>query len=118
IRRAGGRNLCLPWLRWWHRFNEFVPGAAPYVATVEDKAWNYCVGWGELGWDLAPVREHFASLMPLERFDRIAEAAKRGDELPLHRVTATTGADDCGCGGSSPVSADAGTDFSVHRDRL
>lgn len=122
IRRNSGRNLCLPWLCWWHRFNEFVPGAAPYVATVEDKAWNYCVGWGELGWNLAPVRKHFATLMPLERFDQIAEAAERGDLLPQHRVVSRTEAtfpDDCGCRGNSAVSSsEALASFAIHTEQL
>ena len=124
VRRNGGRNLCLPWLRWWHRFNEFVPGAAPYVATVEDKSWNYCVGWSELGWDLSPVREHFATLMPLERFDQIAEAAERGDELPPHRAgrdaTQSTTTEDCGCGGNSPSSPPeiVSEVFAVHAEQL
>ncbi|MGC1272613.1 MAG: DUF6171 family protein [Planctomycetaceae bacterium] len=123
VRRAGGKNLCLPWLRWWHRFNEFVPGAAPYVATVEDKAWNYCVGWGELGWDLAPVREHFATLMPVEKFDAIAKTAERGDALPPHRATpslAVTNTDDCGCQGKAAAvpSETLSDNFAVHSERL
>lgn len=125
IRRNGGRNLCLPWLRWWHRFNEFVPGAAPYVASVEDKAWNYCVGWGELGWDLGPVREHFATLLPVEKFDAIADSAERGDELPPHRagrsplpvIEATTTAD-CGCTGQRTSLAAATASFAAHAERL
>ena len=124
VRRNGGRNLCLPWLRWWHRFNEFVPGAAPYVATVEDKAWNYCVGWSELGWDLSPIREHFATIMPVEMFDRIAEAAELGDALPPHRVgrndTQSTTTSDCGCQGNGAASSHdvASEDFAVHAEQL
>ena len=119
VRRNGGRNLCLSWLRWWHRFNEFVAGAAPYEATVEDKAWNYCVGWGELGWDIKPVREHFATLMPLEQFDQIAEAAVRGDALPPHRIASSIEADDCGCRGNSTVSpSQATSDFAIHAEQL
>lgn len=123
VRRNGGRKLCLPWLRWWHRFNEFVPGSAPYVATVEDKAWNYCVGWSELGWNLSPAREHFATIMPLERFDQIAEAANRGDALPPHRLASSlnqTDTGDCDCKGQgdlTPPHTDSQT-FSIHAEQL
>ena len=126
IRRNGGRNLCLPWLRWWHRFNEFVPGAAPYVATIEDKAWNYCVGWGELDWNLAPIWEHFATIMPVENFDQIAQAAERGDALSPHRVASSNEADDCGCRGdgadssrrSAVAESERGADFAVYAEQL
>src|SRR5665647_622891 len=42
FRRAGGRTLCLPFLRWVHRFNR--PMGVPYRNTFEDRIWNYLVG--------------------------------------------------------------------------
>lgn len=58
FRQAGGRCLCLPWLRWMHRFGR--PAGVPYPLTIEDKLRNYVIGHAELGLDLAPVLEHFA----------------------------------------------------------
>jgi hypothetical protein len=52
FRRAGGRCLCLPWLRWMHRFGR--PRGVPYPLTIEDKLRNYVLGHTELGLDLSP----------------------------------------------------------------
>ena len=50
LRQAGGRCLCLPWLRWVHRFA--APAGVPYPLAVEDKFRNYLIGHAELGLDL------------------------------------------------------------------
>jgi hypothetical protein len=73
FRQAGGRCLCLPWLRWGHRFGR--PQGVPYPLTVEDKFWNYLVGHDELDLDLVPVFEHFAEYLPEERVFALAEQA-------------------------------------------
>lgn len=64
FRQAGGRCLCLPWLRWVHRFGR--PAGAPYPLTNEDKLRNYLVGHAELGLDLRPIVEHFLTCLPQE----------------------------------------------------
>jgi hypothetical protein len=46
IRRLGGKCICLPSLRWNHRFQR--PAGAPYPNVVEDRIWNYFVGWLEI----------------------------------------------------------------------
>src|SRR5215207_9685762 len=58
IRQAGGRCLCLPWLRWLHRFTR--PSGVPYPLYMEDKLRNYIIGFTELGLDPTPAMEHFA----------------------------------------------------------
>jgi glycosyltransferase involved in cell wall biosynthesis len=75
VRQRGGRALCLPWLRWGHRFGR--PAGVPYKLTVEDKLWNYVIGHAELGLDPAPVLEHFAQHLPKERVSAIADEALR-----------------------------------------
>ena len=70
FRQAGRRCLCLPWLRWMHRFGR--PHGVPYPLTVEDKLRNYLLGHAELGLDPAPVLSHFAQYLPAERIDHIA----------------------------------------------
>jgi len=75
VRRAGGRCLCLPWLRWVHRFGR--PAGPPYPLTVEEKLRNYVIGFIELGLDLRPVLEHFATLLPAETVTAVTEAALR-----------------------------------------
>lgn len=70
FRQAGQRCLCLPWLRWMHRFGR--PRGVPYPLTVEDKLRNYLLGHAELGLDPAPVLSHFAKYLPTERIHHIA----------------------------------------------
>ncbi|HEY0757281.1 MAG TPA: glycosyltransferase family A protein [Ktedonobacteraceae bacterium] len=57
FRQAGRRCLCLPWLRWMHRFSR--PSGVKYSVTVEDKLRNYIIGHTELGLDLTPVLQQF-----------------------------------------------------------
>lgn len=64
FRRAGRRTLCLPWLRWTHRFSR--PRGVPYPLFVEDKLRNYLIGHAELGLDLQPIVAHFAEFLPAE----------------------------------------------------
>jgi uncharacterized membrane protein len=76
FRRAGRRCLCLPWLRWMHRFGR--PRGTPYPLTVEDKLRNYVLGHTELGLDLTPVLAHFTQYLPTERVAAIATEAAGG----------------------------------------
>jgi hypothetical protein len=62
FRQAGGRCLCLPWLRWMHRFGR--PAGVKYPLSIEDKLRNYVIGHAELGLDLTPVLEHFSQYLP------------------------------------------------------
>ena len=71
FRQAEGRVLCLPFLRWTHRFGR--PGGVPYTNTLEDRLRNYLLGWTELGLDTSPVDAHFRELMGTEA----VEAARR-----------------------------------------
>ncbi len=57
VRQGGGRVLCHPQVRWAHRFTR--PGGPPYRPTWEDRIRNYRLGWGEVGWDTAPMEDHF-----------------------------------------------------------
>ncbi len=63
FRQAGGWSLCLPWLRWVHRFNR--PSGVPYPLYIEDKLRNYILrnyifGFTELRLDPTPALKHFA----------------------------------------------------------
>jgi hypothetical protein len=50
-RRAGRRNLCLPFARWIHKFQR--PHGIPHRPRRADKIRNHIRGWMELGVDLA-----------------------------------------------------------------
>jgi len=73
FRQQGGRTLCLPWLRWMHRFGR--PRGVPYPLTIEDKLRNYVIGHMELGLDILPALEHFAESISNERVLKVAADA-------------------------------------------
>lgn len=58
--RAGRRTLCLPFLRWLHRFDR--PFGTRYVNVWEDRIANYLHGWDELGLPERDVVEHFTAV--------------------------------------------------------
>lgn len=61
FRRAGGRVLCLPFLRWLHRFDR--PLGVPYQNTWEDRIRNYMIGFNEVGLPTTELEEHFRGLL-------------------------------------------------------
>ncbi len=69
FRQAGARCLCLPWLRWGHRFSQSEP--ITYRVTVKDKLRNYVIGFVELGLALEPVLKHFARYLPEEKITAV-----------------------------------------------
>jgi glycosyltransferase involved in cell wall biosynthesis len=54
-RRAGRKVLCLPFLKWVHKFGNKVQ----YPLLRSDKIRNFLLGFEEIGMDPAPVYEHF-----------------------------------------------------------
>jgi hypothetical protein len=89
VRQAGGRCLCLPWLRWVHRFGR--PAGVPYPLTVDDKFRNYLIGHAELGLDLEPVFEHFSEHLPADSIEAIAEEILgRGATAARPKITGAT----------------------------
>lgn len=61
FRHYGRRALCLPGLKWLHRFGR--PGGTPYVNKWEDRIFNYVAGRVELGRPFDDVEEHFTQLL-------------------------------------------------------
>jgi hypothetical protein len=76
FRQAGRRCLCLPSLRWMHRFGR--PSGAKYPLSVDDKLRNYLLGHAELGLNIAPALQHFSAYLPEERVHAIAEQTLGG----------------------------------------
>jgi len=76
FRRRGGRALCLPFLRWMHRFNR--PLGTPYANQWEDRVRNYLIGFRELGWDTAPVVDHFKTFLGEQVWQRVTELLGEG----------------------------------------
>ncbi len=73
FRQAGRKTLCLPFLRWVHRFER--PAGVPYRLQTEDRVRNYLIGHAELGLDPAPVLEHFGAALPKERLVELQREA-------------------------------------------
>jgi Glycosyl transferase family 2/Glycosyltransferase family 25 (LPS biosynthesis protein) len=82
FRRAGGRTLCLPFLRWVHRFGR--PMGVPYQNTWEDRLHNYLIIADELGHDPAPALEHFRQHLGCEAAERIVGAVRQELSSPFH----------------------------------
>ena len=53
--------MCLPWLRWLHRFGRPRGGTLP-APIARDRITNYLIGHREVGLDEAPVLEHFRGI--------------------------------------------------------
>jgi hypothetical protein len=73
FRQAGMRCLCLPWLRWMHRFSR--PSRLMYRVTIEEKLRNYIIGHTELGLDILPALRHFSEYLPPDQVLAVAEQA-------------------------------------------
>jgi hypothetical protein len=68
-RQAGRRVLCLPFLRWLHRFGR--PSGVSYPLTLNDRLRNYLLGRRELNQPYDDVLDHFAPRMSRGAIDRI-----------------------------------------------
>lgn len=80
FRRNGGKCICIPQLKWNHRFGR--PNGIPYPNTYQDRAWNYYVGWLELfdNDDTHPaiqsITNAFESKIPKESLLKLLSLAK------------------------------------------
>lgn len=82
IRRNGGAALCLPFLRWLHRFER--PGGIPYKPIWADRIRNYLIAYDELGLDPSPVVEHFETVLGAEGGRPLLEATMREIAGPFY----------------------------------
>jgi hypothetical protein len=73
-RKHGKKTLCLPFLRWLHRFGR--PDGPAFNPSIEDKFRNYMIGFHEIGKDLTEVIDQFKGLVTDEY---IAEVKKELD---------------------------------------
>jgi hypothetical protein len=79
FRQNGGKAMCIPQLKWLHRFNR--PNGVKYPLILEDRIWNYFVGWLELKRDpnhemITSAYEHFKDKIPPGSIDNILNQAK------------------------------------------
>jgi hypothetical protein len=80
FRRNGGKNICLPSLRWNHRFGR--PDGVKYPLILEDRIWNYFVGWLEITKNpddimIYSIYNYFRNRIPRASLDNILDEAKK-----------------------------------------
>jgi glycosyltransferase involved in cell wall biosynthesis len=68
-KQAGNKGICLPFLRWIHRFGR--PNGVPYPLTRWNKIRNYVIGHLELGLSTDGIYDEFVgkNLMPQSEWD-------------------------------------------------
>ncbi len=71
-RQAGHRTLCLPFLRWLHRFGR--PQGQEYANLWDDRMRNYLLGCEELGLDSQPVEDHFEAHIGPQLVDHVRKS--------------------------------------------
>src|SRR5215211_7231821 len=111
FRRAGGRCLCLPWLRWTHRFGR--PAGIEYPLTVEEKLRNYLIGHAELGLDPTPVVSHFSEILPEDHVVAVAAEVLEGPPQAPEPTATTPHEVDAGAAGggaAAPATLAEGAD--------
>ena len=82
FRQAGHKALCLPFLRWVHRFGR--PDGVKYPLTLENKLRNYFLGHLELNLDTEPVIEHFKKWTQEEGLITLREKCR--EELKANNI--------------------------------
>jgi hypothetical protein len=80
FRQWGGKNICFPPLGWNHRFGR--PNGVKYRLVLEDRIWNYFIGWLEITQDpnhkmITDIKEHFKKRIPESSLNNILEQAKK-----------------------------------------
>lgn len=84
FRRNGGKTICLPQFKWVHRFPR--PNGVKYPLALEDRIWNYYIGWLELTRDpedsmIISITDHFQKIIPIDRLTNIFNEAKKAMNL-------------------------------------
>lgn len=78
FRAAGKRTLCLPFLRWMHRFGR--PKGVPYPLNIDDRIKNYFIGHLELGLDCSAIFDHFKECKSEQQLNSMYAEAKSKTE--------------------------------------
>lgn len=61
-KKAGHKTMCLPFLRWLHRFDR--PAGVKYPLVLEHRIKNYFIGYKELGLPCEEIIDHFKKEVP------------------------------------------------------
>lgn len=77
-KQAGKKTMCLPFLRWMHRFER--PLGIPYKNDLKDRFRNYLIGHHELNLDTQELKNQFKNIISTEE---ILEIEKEIQMLPI-----------------------------------
>ena len=83
-RQNGGKAVCVPGFKWLHRFGR--PSGVPYPLALEDRIWNYLLGWIELKQDpehqmIKDIYDNFKKRIPEKKLQMILKQAVRQNEI-------------------------------------
>lgn len=82
FRQAGQRVLCLPELRWLHRFRR--PFGHRYPGRWKDRIRNYLIGFDELGMSYDDTIEHFRRHLGRQHTDAVVSKVMQELASPFH----------------------------------
>lgn len=68
-RKFGKKALCLPFLRWMHRFGR--PNGVQYPNILKDRFKNYLIGFLELGLDTTELKKQFSDVETPENMEKL-----------------------------------------------
>ena len=68
-RNAGKKTLCLPFLRWLHRFGR--PDGSGFTPLLQDRFRNYMIGFNEIGRNTNEVVKNFKGRIPNKVIDSV-----------------------------------------------
>lgn len=90
-RQAGHQAICLPQLKWLHRFGR--PNGVKYPIPRWHKVRNYVLWYRQLGLDLTPIREHFVAggLVGQAAWDALTQNPDAMEQEPSNSGCATCG---------------------------
>jgi len=67
--KHGKKTLCLPFLRWNHRF--YRPAGVSYPNELPQRVKNYLIGFHELGLDTTELKNHFKDSVGSSKIEEI-----------------------------------------------
>ncbi len=81
FRQQGGKVICLPFLRWLHRF--LRPMGVQYPLNWKDRIRNYYIGFTELGMDTSEIEAHFSEHLGKNAFTALKDEITAEIESPF-----------------------------------
>ncbi len=81
FRQKGRKTLCLPFLRWLHRFAR--PLGVPYSLNWSDRIWNYQIGRSELHLPTEDMEKHFCDYLGIDTALPLLEQSRQEVASPF-----------------------------------